>query len=82
MASTIHEEWLKRNQWVYDRFHGDPKLALPYNQLPKNEQDKDKAQIMPAANTVKDYLRGLIDIEELCKQYNIPTNDKTKVKKM
>ena len=48
MASTIHEEWLKRNSWVFDPNYGDPKLAVPYAQLSKEEQDKDKAQVGPA----------------------------------
>lgn len=71
MASTIHEEWLKRNSWVYDPNYGDPNLAVPYEQLSKEEQDKDIAQIEPAVMKVQDYKDGLINVEEICNKYGI-----------
>ena len=71
MGANIHEEWLKRNDWVFDHNYGDPKLAVPYEQLSKEEQDKDKAQIGPAQAKVQAYINGLIDIDTICKQYNI-----------
>ena len=71
MADIIHQEWLKRNQWVFDPNNGNPAQALPYNELSKEEQDKDKAQIMPAKSKVEAYKNGLIDINELCEQYGI-----------
>ena len=71
MGATIHEEWLKRNSWVYDPNYGDPKLAVLYEQLSKDEQDKDKAQIGPAILKVQAYMKGLINIEEICERYNI-----------
>lgn len=71
IGSIIHDEWLKRNTWVYDEQYGDPKLAVPYAELSKEEQDKDKAQIGPAIQKVQDYVNGLIDIDELCDQYGI-----------
>jgi hypothetical protein len=71
MGSTIHEEWLGRNSWVYDPSYGNPALAVPYEQLPKDEQDKDKAQIGPAQEKVRAYKNGLIKVEDLCKQYGI-----------
>ena len=77
MASTIHEEWLKRNSWVYDANYGDPKLAVPYAQLSKEEQDKDKAQINPACAKVQAYIDGLIDVEKICEQYGIQTPGKS-----
>ena len=55
MGATIHEEWLKRNSWVYDPNYGDPKLAVPYDQLSKEEQDKDKEplrELLPLLDTV------------------------------
>lgn len=73
MASTIHEEWLKRNEWVFDPNYGDPKLAVPYNQLSKEEQDKDKAQLGPAIEKVQAYIDGKINIEDICSQYGINT---------
>ena len=77
MAAVIHEEWLKRNDWVYNPEYGDPKLAVPYEQLSKEEQDKDKAQLGPAYAKVQAYVSGLINIEELCAQYNLPSSSKT-----
>lgn len=71
MAEKIHEEWLKRNEWVFHPKYGDPKLAVPYEKLSKEEQDKDKAQLVPAQAKVQAYIKGLIDIEEICAQYNI-----------
>ncbi len=71
MAATIHSEWLKRNSWVFDANYGDPKLAVPYEQLSKEEQDKDKAQIGPAINKVLAFINGLVDIDDLCAQYGI-----------
>lgn len=76
MASTIHEEWLKRNSWVFDDNYGDPKLAVPYQQLSKEEQDKDKAQLGPAQAKVQAYINGLIDVDAICAQYNISTSSK------
>lgn len=76
MASTIHEEWLKRNDWVFHPEYGDHKLAVPYEQLSKEEQDKDKAQLEPAQAKIQAYINGLINIEEICAQYNISTTHK------
>ena len=78
MGSNIHDEWLKRNSWVYDPKDGDPKLAVPYEQLSKEEQDKDKAQIGPAQKKVLDYMNGLIDIDVICEQYGISSSSKTR----
>lgn len=76
MGAIIHEEWLKRNEWVYDPNYGDPKLAVPYLELSKEEQDKDKAQIGPAIEKVKAYRNGLIDIESICMQYGLETQSR------
>ena len=76
MASVIHEEWLKRNSLVFDPNYGDPKLAVPYAQLSKEEQDKDKAQVGPAQRKVQDYIDGLINIEDICEQYGLSTAQK------
>ena len=74
MASVIHEEWLNRNSWVYDPNYGNPSLAVPYEELSKEEQDKDKDQIQPAVHKIQDYKDGLIDIEKLCEEYNLSSN--------
>ena len=71
MASYIHDEWLKRNNGVFDPNYGDPKLAVPYSELSQEEKDKDIAQLFPACSKVEAYKQGLIDIEELCKKYGI-----------
>ena len=76
MGSTIHEEWLKRNSWVYDPNYGNPKLAVPYEQLSKEEQDKDKAQVGPAQAKVQAYMSGLIDVASICEQYGIQSSGK------
>ena len=76
MASVIHDEWLKRNDWVFNPEYGNPKLAVPYAQLSKEEQDKDKAQLGPAQAKVQAYASGLINIEKICEQYNLPTSNK------
>ena len=76
MASIIHDEWLKRNDWVFDSEYGDPKLAVPYVQLSKEEQDKDKAQLGPAQAKVLAYISGLVNVEEICTQYNLQTSIK------
>ena len=71
METIIHNEWLKRNDWVFDKEYGNPTLAVPYNQLPEDEQLKDKAQIGPALAKIEDYKKGLVDIDSICSQYNI-----------
>lgn len=77
MGENIHEEWLKRNSWVFDPNNGDPKLAVSYDQLSKEEQDKDKAQVGPAQAKVQAYMAGLIDINQICEQYGIAeSNDR------
>ena len=77
MASVIHDEWLKRNDWVFNPEYGNPALAVPYEQLSQEEKDKDKAQIMPAQAKVQAYVDGLINVEEICAQYNLTSSSKT-----
>lgn len=74
MGSIIHEKWLSRNLWVYDPNYGDPKLAVPYAQLSKEAQDKDKAQVGPAVAKVQAYMNGLINVYELCQKFNIQSD--------
>lgn len=66
MTATIHEEWLKRNSWVYDPNTGNPELAVPYEKLDPEEQAKDIAQLKPAIKKVQDYLNSLINIDDIC----------------
>lgn len=76
MASVIHDEWLKRNDWVFDKEYGDPKLAVPYSELSQEEKDKDIAQLAPAKAKVEAYMNGLIDIEKINEQYGLTTSSK------
>ena len=71
IASMIHDEWLKRNDWVFSPEYGDPSLAVPFDQLSKEEQDKDIAQIEPAVNKVKAYMNGEVDMDGLCEKYGL-----------
>ena len=75
-AAIIHEEWLKRNDWVFDPNYGDPNLAVPYDKLSKEEQDKDRAQLEPAILKVQNYKDGLIDIEDICFKYHLDASSK------
>ena len=77
MASTIHDEWLKRNNWVYDPNYGEPKLAVPYSELTEEEKEKDRAQLAPAQAKVQAYINGLINIEDICSQYGLSSESKT-----
>ena len=82
MAAIVHNEWLKRNCWVSDPKFGNPKLAVSYEYLSKEEQDKDKIQIIYAQNKVNAYINGIIDIDDICKQNNISNNTKCLSKKI
>lgn len=77
MGSFVHEEWLKRNSWVYDPNNGRPDLAVPYEKLIKEERDKDKVQIEQAEEKIQTYMDGLIDIQALCEQYGINSVGRT-----
>ena len=71
MASVVHDEWLKRNDWVFDSEYGDPNLAVSYEDLSEDEKYKDKIQLDNAQEKVEEYAKDLIDIEELCTKYNL-----------
>lgn len=71
MAATIHDEWLKRNDWVYNPEYGNPALAVPYADLSQEEKDKDRTQIRPGVEKVQAYMDGLINIEEICNKFGI-----------
>ena len=82
MAAIVHNEWLKRNCWVNDPKFGNPKLAVSYEYLSKEEQDKDRIQIIYAQSKVHAFINGIIDIDDICKQNNIPNNTKCLSKKI
>ena len=71
MAFVVHDEWLKRNSWVYDPNYGNPSLAVSFDKLSKEEQDKDIAQLIPAIEKVKAYIAGQIDINAICSAYGL-----------
>ena len=73
IASDIHDAWLSRNSsWA------SAKQAVPFDQLSIEEQEKDLAQIDPAIEKVQDYIDGVLDIVEVCNEYNLPVNYKAK----
>lgn len=53
MSSVVHEKWLERNEWVYDKQYWDPILAQPYESLPEEEKAKDRAHIEAAIQIIK-----------------------------
>lgn len=71
MASVVHDEWLKRNDWVFDSEYGDSNLAVSYENLSEDEKLKDKIQLDNAQEKVEEYAKNLIDVEELCAKYNL-----------
>ena len=71
MSKIIHEKWLERNSWVFDPNYGNPNLAVPYASLSEELKKKDRIQIEPAVSKVKDYMNGLINIEEIIYKYKL-----------
>ena len=65
MSAIVHEEWLKRNDWVFHPEWGDPNLAKPYAELEESEKAKDRQQILQAIEKTKSLVRGDITIESL-----------------
>ena len=55
MAACIHNDWLLRNNWVYDKEYGNPVLAVPYMNLPEEEKEKDRQQLRQAIEKVEQY---------------------------
>ncbi len=53
MASIVHEKWLERNSWVYDKEYWNPTLAQEYSKLPEEEKEKDRVQIRQAIAKIK-----------------------------
>ena len=53
MASVVHDEWLKRNDWVFDKEYWNPILAQKYQDLPEEEKEKDRVQVRQAIAKIK-----------------------------
>lgn len=51
MASIVHENWVERNSWIKTPGSGSEHLAVPYSDLPLDEQLKDIAHIKLALAT-------------------------------
>ena len=66
LSAIVHEKWLERNEWARDG-----ELGVPYEQLPKEEQEKDTAQLRDAMRKVEQYQKGAIDIEALRREYSL-----------
>lgn len=66
LSAIVHEKWLERNEWAKDG-----ELGVPYEKLPKVEQEKDTAQLRDAMRKVEQYQRGEIDIEALRAEYSL-----------
>lgn len=69
MASNVHDAWLSRNDWVYDKEYGNPDQAKPYEELSEEEKVKDREQIIQARQKVEAYQRGELDIDKLKEQF-------------
>ena len=72
MDKIVHEEWLKRNNWVYDPNYADSRLAVPV------EKEQDKAQLGPDILKVQEYMAGKINISDICEQYGLTFNRRNK----
>lgn len=69
MSETVHVEWLKRNDWVFNPDYGDPNLAKPYAELVESEKAKDRIQILQAIEKTRSFQRGEINLESLEAQF-------------
>ena len=65
MASVVHDEWLKRNDWVFDSEYGDPNLAVSYEDLSEDEKYKDKIQLDNAQEKVEEYAKDIWNIKKV-----------------
>ncbi len=78
MSSVVHDEWLKRNDWVFNPDYGNPDQAKPYSELSPEEQAKDRVQIKEAMAKVIKYREGEISLDSLNDQFgNLAKDDKS-----
>lgn len=71
MATEIHEEWLKRNDWVFDKEYGNRAQAVPFDELSKEEKDKDREQLKFGLELNEKLLNGKITKKELKEKFDI-----------
>lgn len=57
-GNLIHENWIRRNEWVNDPNYGDPSLAVPFEELSAKEQQKDIDQLGVLQEWIKDQMSG------------------------
>lgn len=69
MASVIHDEWLKRNEWVFDPNYGNPAQAVPYAELSEEEKEKDRAQLKFGLSLNQRLLSGGVKKQELKEKF-------------
>lgn len=78
MSSVVHDEWLKRNDWVFNPEYGNPDQAKPYQELSAEEKAKDRNQIKEAMTKVIKYREGEISLEDLESKFgSMAKDDKT-----
>ena len=75
MSSVVHDEWLKRNSWVFDPEYGNPDQAKPYQELSPEEKAKDRNQIKEAMTKVIKYREGEISLEDLESEFGSMAKD-------
>lgn len=75
MSSVVHDEWLKRNSWVFDPEYGNPDQAKPYQELSAEEKAKDRNQIKEAMTKVIKYREGEISLEDLESEFGSMAKD-------
>ena len=69
MASEIHDEWLKRNDWVFDPNYGNPAQAVHYAELSEEEKEKDRAQLKFGLSLNQRLLSGEVKKQDLKEKF-------------
>ncbi len=71
MATIIHEEWLKRNDWVFDKEYGNPAQAVPFANLSEEEKNKDRDQLKFGIDLNKKLETGSITKKKLKEKFEM-----------
>lgn len=69
MSSVIHDEWLKRNDWVFDPNYGNPAQAVPYAELSEEEKQKDREQLKLGLSLNQRILSGEVKKQDLKQKF-------------
>ena len=70
MATKIHDEWLKRNDWVFDANYGNPSQAVPFAELSEEEKNKDREQLKFGLELNARLLDGSITKKQLKEKFD------------